>query len=169
MLATFPAHATPHPVPAWAWISVLGIAAGAADLAFAAAWWAPQGVDPIRIPQSIAGWVIGSSAARDGGVAAGAFGVSLYLSLAVLMMAAYLALARRLRVLVAHPLSCGAGYGIALYGLLFQALPRVVPLWTDYPRTQAPVAWVVACVVAYVFLFGIPAALAARAHLRAEG
>lgn len=167
MLAMAMPHADARPLPAWFWIPALGIAAGAADLAFAVAWWAPQGVAPIRIPQAIAAWVLGDPVARAGGLATAVFGTLLYLSLVSLMVAGYLALARRLRSLVAHPLACGAAYGTAMYLLLFELVQRVVPLWTGQPQPPLPFAWIVACVFAYVLLIGIPAALATRAHLHA--
>jgi len=167
MLAMALPHADTHTLPAWRWIPTLGIAAGGADLAFAAAWWAPLGVAPIRIPQGIAGWVVGNPAAYAGGWATAIFGALLYLSLVGLMVAGYLALARRVRPLVAHPLACGAAYGMAMYVLLFEVVHRAILVWTGQPQPQAPIAWVAACAFAYVFLIGIPAALATRAHLHA--
>lgn len=165
MLAMAMPHADARPLPAWFWVPTLGIAAGGADLAFAAAWWAPLGVAPIRIPQAIAGWVVGNPAAQAGGLITAVFGTLLYLSLVSLMVAGYLTLARRLRSLAKHPFACGAAYGTAMYVLLFEVVQRVVPLWTGQPQPQLPFAWVVACVLAYVFLIGIPTALATRAHL----
>lgn len=167
MLAMALPHADARPLPAWLWVPALGIVAGGADLAFAAAWWAPLGVEPIRIPQAIAGWVVGKPAAHAGGLATAVLGALLYLSLISLMVAGYLALARRMRPLAAHPFACGAAYGTAMYVLLFEVVQRVVPLWTGQPQPQVRFAWVVACVFAYVFLIGIPAALATRAHLKA--
>lgn len=169
MLAmALPSQADARPLPAWCWVPALGVAAGAADLAFAAAWWAPLGVAPIRIPQAIAGWVLGDPAARAGGLATAVFGALLYFSLTSLMVAGYLALARRLRSLVAHPLAFGAVHGVAMYVLLFEIVQRAIWFWNGQPQPQASPAWIAACVCAYVFLIGIPAALATRAHVHAS-
>lgn len=168
MLAmALPSQADARPLPAWCWVPALGIAAGAADLAFAAAWWAPLGVAPIRIPQAIAGWVLGDPAARAGGMATAAFGALLYFSIISLMVAGYLAAARRVRSLVAHPLACGAVYGATMYVLLFEVVQRAIAWWSGQAQPQASAAWLVACICAFVFLIGMPAALAARAHLHA--
>lgn len=168
MLAmALPSRADARALPAWCWVPALGIAAGAADLAFAAAWWAPLGVAPIRIPQAIAGWVLGDPAARAGGMVTAAFGALLYFSIISVMVAGYLAAARRVRSLVAHPLACGVVYGAAMYALLFEVVQRALALWSGQAQPQASPAWILACVCAYVVLVGIPAALAARVHLHA--
>ena len=49
--------------PRWAWIAGGGTALALADLVFAAAYWfLHSGTSPMRIPQSIAAWVLGTPA-----------------------------------------------------------------------------------------------------------
>lgn len=154
----------PHPphrfsLPTYAWLPVVGIVIGGADLAFAAAYWAPHGVAPIRIPQSIAAWILGSHTARAGGWSTALFGMALYFTLTSLMVEFYHRLGTRHDVLLRRPYLCGALYGIAMYCLLFKL---AVPLWTGSPAAPEPVAWTVSCTLAYMLLIGIPCALFAR-------
>src|SRR5687768_14751701 len=89
----------PHvalPSAAWAWVAVGGIGLGLADLAFAALYWfLHSGTPPIRIPQAIAGWVLGAHDARAGGIATALAGVALYCAIVSAMVAGYMRLASR--------------------------------------------------------------------------
>lgn len=152
-----PAHRFPLPVHAW--LPVIGILVGGADLAVAAAYWAPHGIAPIRIPQSIAAWVLGSDAARAGGWSTALLGMALYFYLTSLMVELYHRLAIRHEVLLRRPYLCGALYGIAMYFLLFKL---AVPLWTGIPTPPEPLAWTFSCTMAYILIIGIPCALFAR-------
>jgi hypothetical protein len=140
-------------------VSLVGVLGGCADLGFAAAYWLPQGVAPIRIPQSIAAWVLGKEAAITGGSATALMGIALYCYLTTLMATLYVLMARRHPVLVRRPFLAGALYGAAMYLLLFRA---IVPLWTGIPSSPEPLEWTLACVAAFVFFIGIPSALCAR-------
>ena len=146
-------------LPAHAWLPVIGILVGSADLAVAAAYWAPHGIAPIRIPQSIAAWVLGSDAARAGGWSTALLGMALYFYLTSLMVELYHRLGIRHDVLLRRPYVCGALYGIAMYCLLFKL---AVPLWTGMPAPPEPATWTVTCLFAYALLIGIPGALFAR-------
>lgn len=149
-------HPLSHrPLPPWAWIVAGGIGLALADLAFAATFWAlHSGTPPIRIPQSIAAWVLGSEAARAGGAATALAGTLLYASLACAMVAGYVRLFRRAPAVRAAGMAGGVLYGCALYVLLFQV---VLPNWSASPPEASFRAWTLACVVAYA---GIGAACA---------
>jgi hypothetical protein len=140
-------------------VGLVGVLGGCADLGFAAAYWLPQGVAPIRIPQSIAGWVLGSEAAIAGGPATAVLGIALYCYLTTLMVTLYVLMARRHAVLLRRPLLAGALYGVAMYPLLFKA---IVPLWTGVPAPAEPLEFTLACFAAFIFFIGIPSALCAR-------
>ena len=146
-------------LPVSAWLPVVGILIGGADLAVAAAYWGPHGVAPIRIPQSIAAWVLGSDVARAGGWDTALLGMALYFYLTSLMVELYHRLGFRHDVLLRRPYLCGALYGIAMYCLLFKL---AIPLWTGVPVAPEPASWTVTCLLAYSLLIGIPCALFTR-------
>ncbi|MBF6025804.1 hypothetical protein [Lysobacter niastensis] len=147
-------------LPLWAWLLFGGVLVGTLDLAFAAGfWWLRSGVAPIRIPQSIASWVLGREAALSGGIATAMLGMALYYYLTTAMVTGYHRLAQRHPLLLQRPLTMGALYGIALYALLFKV---AVPLWSAAAPRPEPLEWTLACIVAYALLIGIPAALFAR-------
>jgi len=138
---------SPRPLPAWARIAAGGAGLALADLAFAAVFWSLRsGTPPIRIPQSIAAWVLGSEAAHAGGVATALAGMLLYACLASAMVAGYVVLFRHAAIVRAAGLAGGILYGCALYVLLFQL---VLPTWSAAPPDDSSWAWTLACVVAY--------------------
>lgn len=142
-------------------LALAGAAMGIADLLVAIAYWWPAGVAPIRIPQSIAAWVLGPGPALAGGLATAALGVLVYCGLTAAMPPLYRRLATRSSLLLRRPLACGALFGVAMYVLLFQV---IAPLLVPPARPQAP-EWIATCVVAYVALIGVPCAWLARATL----
>ena len=152
----FGVHAEYRPAPP---IGLVGVLGGCADLGVAAAYWLPQGVEPIRIPQSIAAWMLGRDLAIAGGALTASMGIALYCYLTTLMVALYVSMSRRHAFLVRRPLISGAIYGAALYPLLFKA---IVPLWTGEPASVGPLSWDLVCTAAFIFFIGIPAALCAR-------
>jgi hypothetical protein len=134
-------------LPAWALIAVGGAGLALADLAFAAAFWSLRsGTPPIRIPQSVAAWVLGSEAAHAGGLATALAGMLLYACLLCATVAGYAYLFRRAAIARAAGLAGGILYGCALYVLLFQLL---LPAWSAAPPDESSWAWTLACVLAY--------------------
>ena len=134
-----------------------GLLAATLDLTLAGAWWAAEGVPPVRVLQAVAEWAIGARA-YGMGMASAAFGVVFYAALMCVLAALYRGLSRGFPVLLRHAVACGAAYGLAMYLLLFGAiLPALVgrPLF-------GPQAWMAACMLAYMFLIGVPCALFAR-------
>ncbi len=143
-----------------------GVCLAVSELGFAMAYWAMQQVPPIRIPQSIASWILGNHAFAGGWTSA-LLGTALYALLMVGVVLAYRLASQRHHLLLRRPLVCGAVYGMAMYLLVFQI---VVPHFTA--ATAQPMApdWLLACVVAYIVLIGIPCAkLAQWAERRSRG
>ena len=147
-------------LPLWSWLLFGGVLVDTLDLAFATGFWFLRaGVAPIRIPQSIASWVLGRDAATSGGIATALLGAALYYYLTTAMVTGYHLLAGRFTLLQRRPLAMGALYGVLMYALLFQI---VVPLWSAASPRPEPLEWTLACIAAYAVLIGIPAALFAR-------
>ena len=152
-----------RPLPAWGWVAFGGMALGLADLAFAALFWFLHGgVDPIRVPQAIAGWILGPEEARAGGWATAAAGAGLYCYVVGAMVAGYLRLsARRPRLRREDAWWAGGLYGLAMYALLFRV---VLPLFAAASPSKAmPAEWTLACLVAF-WGIGMGCAWIARAH-----
>lgn len=144
----------------WLWVLLGGLTVGTLDLVFAAGFWSLRdGVEPIRIAQSIASWVLGRDAAFAGGWTTALLGTVLYFYLTTAMVAGYHLLGRRHPVLLRRPLLAGGLYGLLMYALLFQV---AVPLLSVEASRPQPIEWTIACVLAYVLLIGIPCALFAR-------
>jgi hypothetical protein len=149
-----PAHphvdfpATARAWPAWALIGLGGIALAMADLTFAAGYWfLHSGMAPMRIPQSIAGWIIGTHEARAGGMATAVAGTLLYCATIVALVAAYVGIARRWPRVHAHVGSIGFAYGVACYALILRIL---VPSFSAATVPQElPLSWTIACVAAW--------------------
>jgi hypothetical protein len=141
-----------------------GTALALLDLAFAMAFWAWHDVPPIRIPQSIAAWVIGLPTAHAGGMATAMLGLLLYVGVVCAVVATYRAASRAWPVLWQRPLRCGPVYGLLMYVLIFEL---AVPSLSLAGATPRRLDWTIACVIGYMLLIGLPTALIARGlHLR---
>ena len=159
-----PAQRAGH-VPALGWLLGCGAVTGAIDLAFAMAWWVPQGASLLRVPQSVAAWFIGS-AAFHGGIPAALLGVALQWLLMTSFATLYFALARRFALLVHAPLRCGAAYGALAY--VAQHVVLLPAFGANHPAVPAAEPWTLACLAVYMLLVGIPCGLFARAALQAD-
>jgi hypothetical protein len=140
------------------WLIAGGVLAAMLELGFAIAWWAPQGGSATRVLQSVAAWWIGRDAFA-GGATSALLGVLLYCLLMIAVVALYALATRRWRVLLRRPLSCGAAYGAVMYVLVLEI---AVPLLAAYPAGDRSLTWRLACLVAYMLLVGVTAALFAR-------
>lgn len=163
-----PSHAGMRPLPAWAWVALGGMVLGLADLAFAALYWfLHSGMAPIRVPQSIAGWVLGTAAARAGGMATALAGAALYCAVVAAMLAGYLKLSAWRPAMHARVALWGGTYGLAMYLLLFRVvLPLAAP--DRAPSPAMPASWTLACLAAYAGI-GMGCALLARAKATRGG
>lgn len=157
-----------RPLPGWAWVALGGVVLGLSDLAFAALYWfLHDDLAPIRVPQSIAGWVLGTVAARSGGIATALAGATLYCAVVAAMVAGYLKLSAWRPSVHARVVFSGGMYGLAMYVLLFRiVLPLVVPAYPPAPKM--PLSWTAACLAAYAGI-GIGCALLARAKAARDG
>jgi hypothetical protein len=142
------------------WPVIVGIGGALVDLGVAAAYWSQFQVEAIRIPQSIAAWVIGRDA-FTGGAATALLGLLVYCGLVSAVCALYRIAARRCAPLLRHPFLYGTLYGMLAYGAIFWIM---APLLTGDGGSTRP-GWIGLCVATYILAIGIPAALAARATL----
>ena len=109
-----------HPARA---IAVGGAAAGVVDLLGAIVIFWPAA--PAGILRSIAAGVVGSAAARSGGLGLAALGLVLHFVVATGAAAVFVAAARRAPVLVSRPWITGPLYGLVVYLVMNYA---VIPL-----------------------------------------
>jgi hypothetical protein len=145
-------------LPPAGWVLAGGITAGTLDILFAWAFWAVKaGLAMQRILQSVAAGLLGA-ATYKGGAATAALGLGLHFFIAIAMSGAYYVVARRWRLLVRRPLLCGAGYGLALYGVMNYV---VIPLSAASRGSRDPL-WIGSGVAVHALLVGIPIALASR-------
>jgi hypothetical protein len=148
----------------WPWIALCAVLIASLDLAFAIAWWAFEGVSPIRILQSVASWALGREAAISGGLATAAFGAALQFCIMLTIAALYFGLSRLDVRLRRQPLRWGALYGAIVYVIQHEL---IVPYFSAASGPDASrLDWTLACVLVYVTLVGIPCALFARAFVR---
>jgi hypothetical protein len=140
------------------WLIAGGVLAAMLELGFAIAWWAPYDVPAARVLQGVAAWWIGRDAFAGGAMSA-LFGALLYCLVMIAVVALYALAARRWRGLLQRPLLCGAAYGAVMYVLVLEV---AVPLFAAYPAGDKSLAWRLACLVAYMLLVGVTAALFAQ-------
>lgn len=144
----------------YGWALLGGLAAGSLDIVFACTYWALKaGVPARRILQSVAAGLLGK-ASFDGGWATAWLGLALHFVIAVAMALAYFFLARQWPLLAQRPWSCGALYGLLLYGVMNYV---VVPL-SAAPPSSGPkdLLWVGLSVLVHIGFVGLPIALFAR-------
>jgi uncharacterized membrane protein YagU involved in acid resistance len=119
------------------------------------------GGSPLRMFQGIGAGLIGREAALSGGAPTVILGILCHFFIATVVSAIYIAAGRKLPLLTAHPLICGA-----LYGLVVLAVMRnvVIPLSALGPPARALAGvGLINQLFAHICLVGIPAALVARA------
>jgi len=146
------------------WIASCAVITGSLDLVFAIVWWAFQGVAPIRIFQSVAAWVVGRDIAINGGLTTAVFGFLVQCGVMALIAALYFRLSRIDARLRQQPLRWGALYGAIAYAIQHLI---VVPYFSAVAPSPLPrLDWMLACLIVYVTLVGIPCALFARAFVR---
>ena len=138
-------------------IAVGGAIAGALDIlgAFAIYWPAP----PAAILRSIAAGVVGSAAARSGGVGLAALGLLLHFVVALSAAAVFVTACRAVPALARRPLLSGPLYGLVVFLVMNYA---VIPL-SAIGRFPGPWSGATAKVIAlHMIGVGLPIALAAR-------
>lgn len=135
-----------------------GLVAGTLDIVYAASFWnLTADVPGLRILQSVAAGLLGSSA-YEGGLRTASLGLFLHFVIAVSMAVAWYGVARRWSPARNYPLRAGAAYGLFLY-LVMNFV--VVPLSAAGPGSSDPV-WVGLTVAVHILFVGIPIALFVR-------
>ena len=130
---------------------------GFLDAAFAILYWAPGGVPPGRIFQSIAAGLLGRAAYQGGGRTI-ALGVLLHFVIAFGIVAVYWLASRWVPELLRRPFLYGSIYGVIVYAAMNYI---VIPL-SAASRSPFMLWWVVCSVIVHMFLIGVPASLFAR-------
>lgn len=144
-----------------AYVLAGGVAAGALDISYAWLFWAVKaGIGAQRIFQSVAAGLLGK-ASFIGGWPTAFLGLGLHFFIATSMSLTYYLVARRRPFLREHPLACGAGYGLVLYGIMNFV---VVPLSAASGGSKDPL-WVALSVAVHMLFIGIPIALFTRLAL----
>ena len=154
-----PAAVRPAP-----WLLLAAIGAAVLDLGFAVLFWVAEGMPAIRVLQSIASWLLGR-AAYEGGITTAVLGSVLYVALMWTLAVIYRGLSRSFPRLLRQPVRFGLAYGALMYGLVFHI---AVPLFTAAGPASQRLYWIVACVLAYMVLVGLPCAWAARRSMDSE-
>jgi hypothetical protein len=139
-------------------ILIGGLAAGVLDILYAFVLAALRGGTPLRVLQSVASGVLGSSAYK-GGAAAAALGLGLHLGITVAASAIYFEVARRSPVVRERFIAFGSVFGVLVYLFMnFVVLPAsAVPFKVTYTPPVLMQGF-----VSHALLVGIPIAWALR-------
>jgi len=138
-----------------------GLIAAALDIVYAIVFFGFRGVSTVSVLQSIASGLLGPRA-YQGGVPTALLGLLLHFILMLLIAIIFFLAARRIRFLVAQPVTAGAAYGIVIYWVMNLI---VLPL-SAFPGTFEfdPIV-VPAGLLVHALLIGVPIGLASRAGL----
>jgi hypothetical protein len=139
-----------------------GMAAALLDIGAVFAYWATQGVSPLTILKSIASALHGREA-YGMGTGAIILGAVLHFAVSFVFAAAYVLIARRVRLLLSWPVPGGLAYGAAAWFIMSHI---VVPLSRADFGEPTPFRLALSIAI-HLFLFGLPIALAAS-RLRRE-
>ncbi|HVQ28970.1 MAG TPA: hypothetical protein VMV21_05285 [Vicinamibacteria bacterium] len=142
-----------------------GLVAGVLDITDAFVAYGVLGVSPVRIMQSIASGLLGSSA-YAGGAPTAALGLFLHFVIAFGAATAYSLASLKLRALVLHPVRYGLAFGVGVY-LFMNYL--VLPLSAFKKGSGFSLPLFVNGVLAVVLLVGLPIGLLTARFLRTEG
>lgn len=139
-------------------VLVGGLVVGVLDLNYAFILSGSRGTSPLRLLQSVASGLLGSSA-FDRGVPAGILGLACHFTIAFGAATVYYLAARRLPVLTERPYLSGTIFGILAF--LFMNFV-VIPLSAFPIKLKFPPMVFVRGFLSHTFLVGIPIALAVR-------
>jgi uncharacterized membrane protein YagU involved in acid resistance len=126
---------------------------GLLDLTEAIVFYGMRGVKPIRIPQSIAGGLLGR-ATFNGGAYTALLGVGLHFFISFAIVATYYLASKRLSILTRRPLLCGLVYGVLVY-IFMNAV--VLPL-SAAPSGWPPLPVLLNGIIGHALLVGLPSA-----------
>lgn len=141
-------------------IALAGLVVGVLDGldAVVLTWW--FGNSPARMFKGIAAGLVGRDTARAGGTEMVLLGILCHFFIATVVSAIYIGASRKIPLLVAHPVLCGAAYGVGVWAVMRWV---VVPLSAIGGPAPLTVVGLVNGLVAHTLFVGIPAALIARA------
>lgn len=136
-----------------------GLSAAALDIVYAIIVYAPRQISPTMILQSIASGLLGSEAYK-GGSSSAALGMSIHITIAMLMALAFTLASIRRRQLILRPFRWGIAYGFFLYALMNYV---VLPLSAfPHPTMLPPLPLLVGGLAIHALGVGLPISLAAR-------
>lgn len=135
-----------------------GLIAGLIDITYAIGFSATRGVPPIRILQSVASGLLGSSS-YQGGATTATLGLILHFVLMLIIAAIFYFASTRLRFLVARPIWWGALYGFLVYWVMNLV---VLPLSAFPSQVKFVPILLITSLIVHAFGIGVPIALASR-------
>ena len=138
-----------------------GLVAGALDLTYAVVFYGLRGVNPIRIPQSIASGLLGPGS-YQGGVITAAIGVVLQFTISLVAATTYYLVSRKLGFLTRRAVIFGLLYGCAIYFFMHLV---VLPL-SAAPKFKTSTLSVSTDLAVHLFCVGLPIALATQRYSR---
>jgi uncharacterized membrane protein YagU involved in acid resistance len=135
-----------------------GLVAGLIDITYAVGFSAAHGVPPMRILQSVASGLLGSSA-YEGGTTTATLGFVLHFVLMMIIAAIFYFASTRLRFLVTRPVGWGALYGFLVYWVMNLV---VLPLSAFPSEVKFVPILLITSLIVHAFGIGVPIALASR-------
>jgi len=145
-----------------------GLAIGIFDLIFAFTFYGLiLGAKPLRIFQSVAGGVLGRTAAIEGGVKTFLLGIMLHFVVATCIATVYYFISRLLPWVLRNAVVSGLIYGVIAYlGMNYV----VVPLSAIGRRPGSKPLWIFMIeIIGHALLVGLPVALLARRSAKGSG
>ena len=153
------------PYPAARVILIAGLVAGALDIAAACiVSWIRAGVTPVRVLQSVAAGVYGSSS-FSGGTKTAILGLIFHFIIATTAAAVYYLASRRLKFLIDQPIISGLLYGVVVY--LFMNFV-VLPL-SNVAKRPVPLSGRIIGMVIIILFVGLPIAAIVRKYSKTGG
>lgn len=131
-----------------------GLACGVMDISAAFITWAPKGISPVRILQSVAsGWL--GRASLSGGYATAALGLATHFFIAYCWAAGYYVVSRKVAFLTERAELAGPMYGVLVYGVMY---------WVVRPLSNVPpsaFSWfnTIIAILTHIVCVGLPIAL----------
>lgn len=140
-----------------------GLIAGTLDITAACVVsWLRSGVRPVIIMQSVASGLLGAPA-YQGGAKTAALGVVLHYFIATMWTVVFYVASRKLRFLIARPITWGLVYGVIVYVLMNFV---VLPVSAFPQRTTPTLTSRIINLVIIVLCIGLPIALITRRFSR---
>jgi hypothetical protein len=144
--------------------AIAGLLAATFDISFAFIFYGLHGSTPSRILTLIASGLVGP-AAKTMGVWSVVLGAVLHYFICLCAAFTYLLASRYFQSLIRRPVTCGIGFGVAMYVFMNFV---IIPL-SRIPFRLPPMRNVVGELFSHVFLFGIVIAVGVALAFKADG